>query len=79
MVARNLYRDIEPNEAGALPAYVLCPNCEHPAILRRLAPSRVFRCRQCNAKYIVRLLRDAAGRSNTESCNANSASATSNS
>lgn len=50
MVARNTMN--ETPQANSV--YVLCPNCEHPAILRNIASGRAFRCRQCNAGFLVR-------------------------
>ncbi|HWL94556.1 MAG TPA: hypothetical protein VNT79_13620 [Phycisphaerae bacterium] len=61
MVARNPLYEAATTKARSTPAYVTCPNCRHPAILRRVAPGMPFRCRQCNVFYRFGRPADSAG------------------
>jgi len=37
-----------------MPAYVICPHCEHPTVISTAENGRRYCCRQCNGYYIVR-------------------------
>ncbi|MFQ5410928.1 MAG: hypothetical protein ACE5EC_01470 [Phycisphaerae bacterium] len=44
-----------------MPAYIVCPHCEHPAVIPAVVLGRRYRCRQCHRSYILR--RESSGAS----------------
>ncbi|MCA9256831.1 MAG: hypothetical protein KDA33_14380 [Phycisphaerales bacterium] len=49
-----------------MPAYIVCPHCQHPTVISVTFEARRYRCRQCNGVFVVRQT-EASARSSDRS------------